>query len=155
MEIELWKNQILYFKINGKRYKAKVIESKNGILELYIFNTNEVITLHLRTKNVQTNETSSPSDMTSLRSPISGRITKIHVIQHSSVKANTPLITIESMKMENEIRAPFDLFIKSIHIAEGHLVKKDQVLLQIEKLKKEDAEDEAGIATNKKDPKHT
>lgn len=68
-----------------------------------------------------------------LKSPLTGRITKIFVKNGDQVNKNNPVLAIESMKMENEIRAPFDAFVKSILISEGNLIQQDQVLITFEK----------------------
>lgn len=121
--------------IGKKRYKVKIFDydAQKDILYIYVFNTNQVITCNLlnRPQN-QKSKKSIDFLCDCIVSPIGGRIIRVHVSPQSHVPKNTPLITIESMKMENEIRAPFNLFIKSISISEGHLVKKDQVLLTIE-----------------------
>ncbi|KKQ33052.1 MAG: Acetyl-CoA carboxylase biotin carboxyl carrier protein subunit [candidate division TM6 bacterium GW2011_GWF2_37_49] len=69
----------------------------------------------------------------SLKSPLTGRITKIFVQNGEQVNKNKPVLAIESMKMENEIRVPFDAFVKSILISEGNLIQQDQVLITFEK----------------------
>lgn len=69
----------------------------------------------------------------SLKSPLTGRITKIFVKNGEQISKNKPILAIESMKMENEIRAPFDAFVKSILISEGNLIQQDQVLITFEK----------------------
>lgn len=148
---------IFFFNITNHttRYKAKVIDlnKETGIVSVYIFNTNE--TIFIRTtvptekkapsltdedKIEQTQSSLERIAPSTIKSPISGRIIKIHVSQNRSdqgyIKKGAPLVTIESMKMENEIAAPFDLFIKSIPISEGFLVKKDEVLFNIEKKNK-------------------
>lgn len=127
--------KIFFFNFKNKRYKAKVIkyDAQSDKLSIYIFNTNQVIQISLKNGQQSTiKKESTIAFINSIKSPISGRVIKIHIDAGSSVKTGTPLVTIESMKMENEIRAPFNLFVKSISIAQGHLVKKDQVLLEVD-----------------------
>lgn len=144
MEITFKKDTIIFFTVNSRRYKAKIVgyDKSNHTVQLYLFNINKVVTF--RTKKSDANRPlgaengskSEISDQTTIKSPLSGKVIKIYVHEStkSTIPANTPLVTIESMKMENEIRAPFDLFIKSIHINEGDLVQKDEVLLEIERI---------------------
>lgn len=129
--------KIFFFDFKNKRYKAKVIkyDAQHENLYVYIFNTNQVIEISFKPKRENTVTKENPAELVnSIKSPISGRIIKIHVEVGSKIQSGSPLVTIESMKMENEIRAPFDLFIKSISIAQGHLVKKDQVLLEVDSI---------------------
>lgn len=134
--IEKIEHDIIFFIANGKRYKAKIIGYNKGIFSLYVFNTNSIITYHPEKTHLNNEIIEQTNDK--IVSPITGRIIKIHVSVGLVIPINAPLVTIESMKMENEIRAPFELFIKSISISEGHLVKKDQVLLMIERSEKGD-----------------
>jgi len=122
-------------KIDKKIYKVRIIDydQQKDILFIYVFNTNQIITCSLLDKPKHKDSQKQDLLCDCIVSPISGRIIRLHVSQNSHVAKNAPLVTIESMKMENEIRAPFDLFVKSISISNGHLVKKDQVLLIIEK----------------------
>jgi len=134
--------KIVFFTKDEMVYKAKIlhVDLQKQTLKLYLFNTNQIIDIGL------TNQIASPDRSCGKResweeacsknliiSPLSGRVTKIHVIPNQFVEKNMPLITIESMKMENEIRAPFDLFIKSISISETDLVKQNQLLIQVKK----------------------
>lgn len=138
-------NKIIFFTIDGKRYKAKIlsIDKDTRICQLYIFNTNQTIPINLFEQDTAVQKTPANDTahdqaknlVTKIFSPLSGRITKIHVKENMSCPEGEPLVTIESMKMENEIRAPFDLFIKSIPISEGDLVKQNHLLLEIESKK--------------------
>jgi len=142
MEIEQWdkEKKTLVFTVNGKRYKAKIIEynPETGACELYLFSTNQTIVLQL-TKKLEEQDDDTPKGKNytanAILSPIAGRIIKVCVTENRAVKENQTLVIIESMKMENDIRAPFDLFVKSVPIAQGDLVKQNQELLYIQKNK--------------------
>lgn len=131
MEIIKWDKdkKILFFKLNSTLYKAKIISYQQGIITLYIFNTNQVITTDLKGFS----EAEDPDiNFSVIHSPIGGQVITIHAKVGDLVKKDRPMVTIESMKMENEITAPFDLFIQNISIAEGDLVKQNQKLLEID-----------------------
>lgn len=64
-----------------------------------------------------------------LASPLSGRVVQIFVKNGDSVKTATPLLVIESMKMENVIYASRDADIKNVFISVGDLVKQNQKLV--------------------------
>jgi len=145
VEIIKWdqEKKIIFFKTSGQIYKAKIVEldEETGICKLYIFNTNQTVVLNLTDKNGDkvrqlplTEEETEEFSCDSILSPISGQVIKIHVKAYQTVKQNEPLVTIESMKMENEIRAPFDLFIKTISISESDLVKQNQLLIEVEEI---------------------
>ena len=157
MELVRWDKdkKIVYLKKNGALYKAKVLsyDQLKKTLSLYIFNTNETIELPLGSKRTTVKETQSPTETKSplsdrINAPISGRVIQVFVADGEQVKNGAPLLSIESMKMENMIRAPFDLFLKTVHIAPGNLVKQDQLLCEV-RPEREDVEDEAKYVEKK------
>ncbi|KKP22969.1 MAG: Biotin/lipoyl attachment domain-containing protein [candidate division TM6 bacterium GW2011_GWF2_28_16] len=132
-------NNILILEINNKLYKAKIINNTDEEFKIYIYNFNKTIIL----KN-NLNKKISPAKLATLNNfennfqeqlkcPISGKILKIYFKENDFVKKNQTLITIESMKMENEIKAISDCFIKTIHIFESSLVKQDEILMSFSK----------------------
>lgn len=66
-----------------------------------------------------------------VKSPLPGVILKIHKKEGDSVKIGDNLITLEAMKMENEIHADKEGVIKSILVKEGGSVLEGDVLVQI------------------------
>ena len=133
--------KILYFAVDNKLYKAKVVNTSNNQLEIYIFNFKKTFKINLFNQNqfiaAQKSDLSKNFEK-QLLSPISGRIIKINVNENEEVKKNQILLIIESMKMENEIRALNDAFIKTISINIGDLVEQDQILMKFEKRGKKD-----------------
>lgn len=65
----------------------------------------------------------------SLKSPLPGTILKVLVKEGQSVKRGDVLLTMESMKMENNITSEIDGTIKTIHVQPGQNVMQDNVLL--------------------------
>lgn len=61
-----------------------------------------------------------------------GMLSKIFVKAGQEVKKNTPLFTIEAMKMETTITANKDLKIKDITLKEGTLVESDDLVMEVE-----------------------
>lgn len=64
--------------------------------------------------------------------PLQGLLRKIFVKPGQAIKKNTPLFTIEAMKMETTITAPADIKIKSIHLNEGTLVASEDLVVEME-----------------------
>ena len=131
----------LYFTVDEKIYKAKIINTDKNQLELYIFNFKKKFKINLFKQNQfiaaqKSDFTQSFEDQ--LTSPISGRVVKINVKENEQVKKDQILLVIESMKMENEIRVKTDAFIKTISINAGDLVKQEQILMKFEKKGKKD-----------------
>lgn len=73
--------------------------------------------------------TASAADGKPLKSPLPGSIIKILVTEGQAVKRGDILLTMESMKMENEIKAEKDGTVTAIKIAVGQNVMQDDTLL--------------------------
>lgn len=127
------KSKTIIFEYIGQRHKAKLISATTYQAQIYLFGINETVTLQLKCKAESgTDKEATTAAISSIESPLSGRVITIHVKTGQEVKKGQPLVTIESMKMENEILSPASLFIKSIHIDIGHLVQQGHVLLETE-----------------------
>ena len=73
------------------------------------------------TQSMSTGE-ESLSKTSFVKSPMPGTVVKCYVSVGQEVKANEPLISVESMKMEFLIRATHDVTIKEIRVAEATFV---------------------------------
>lgn len=79
---------------------------------------------------VQTRRT-SPSAVSAreLYAPMPGLIVKVLVKEGEKVSRGQPLLTIEAMKMENNINAPADGEIRSVSVKPGQEVANKQLLV--------------------------
>ncbi len=68
----------------------------------------------------------------SIKAPLPGSIVKIVAKEGQAVKRGELLLTMESMKMENNILAEKDCTIRKIHVKEGQNVMQDDLLVDIE-----------------------
>jgi len=128
MELIKQNQNIVFVKIKNKLYKAKVLNKST----IFLFNTNQIISIN---QNLKFSFTKKEEKLeTKICSPICGRIINVNVEANQKVKSGTNLVTIESMKMENDILAPSNLFVKNIHIKPGDLIKEGDVLIEIEKI---------------------
>ena len=135
MTVKSWDtaHKILTFKHKETVYKVQVLKTTPTAIQLYVFNTKQTATISLKAPKKKQPSSPAPDKFaTKLRSPIAGRVIKIHVKPGEFVEKNSPLVTIESMKMENEIRAQTAAFVKTIHITQGHLVQTDHLLMTFE-----------------------
>lgn len=67
-----------------------------------------------------------------VKSPMPGTVVKIYCQVGQEVKANDPLISVESMKMEFLIRATHDVKIKEIRVKEAQFVEQASRLIIFE-----------------------
>jgi len=64
--------------------------------------------------------------------PMPGLVLNIMVAVGDEVVADTPLLILEAMKMENVLKSEGDGVVKSITVAKGDAVEKKQLLIEIE-----------------------
>jgi biotin carboxyl carrier protein len=66
-----------------------------------------------------------------IKAPIPGLVTRVLVAVGQEVQAGQPLLTLEAMKMENEIQAPFTGQVRSLHARPGQPIARDELLVEI------------------------
>ncbi len=99
----------VYFRLNGQT-RAIEVKDKNST-----------------SKKISNAKVSAP---THIGAPLQGLLSKIFVKEGDSVKRNTPLFTIEAMKMETTITASRDMQIKKIVLTERTLVEADDLVME-------------------------
>lgn len=68
---------------------------------------------------------------TRVAAPMPGRVVKVSVSVGDRVEAGTPLLSVEAMKMENELQSPSAGVIVSVQVRVGSTVESDQELVLI------------------------
>lgn len=71
------------------------------------------------------------ADQGVVKSPLAGRVIRILVTQGQLVLPGQALLSIESMKMENELSAPSGGYIKTILINQGDVVQQKQIVITL------------------------
>lgn len=61
-----------------------------------------------------------------------GRIVRVLCEVGAQVSANTPLIVMEAMKMQNELCAKGDAIVRAVHVAAGQTVERGALLVEFE-----------------------
>lgn len=64
--------------------------------------------------------------------PLQGNLSQILVAPGDEVAANTPLFTIEAMKMESTITSPRAGKVAAVHLSEKTLVQQDDLVIELE-----------------------
>lgn len=67
-----------------------------------------------------------------VRAPIPGRITRVLTPEGVRVARNQAVLTLDAMKLENEIQAPQDGVVRALSVKPGDAVEKSQLLFVIE-----------------------
>ena len=63
--------------------------------------------------------------------PMPGKVVKVHVQVGDVVRAGTPCITLEAMKMENELPAPAGGTVTAVPVVPGVAVRAGETLVEI------------------------
>ena len=100
----------VFFRLNGQTRVVDVIDKKANVVKA----TNAKAT----SKN-------------HIGTPLQGMLSKVFVTEHQHVTRNTPLFTIEAMKMESTITASDDLTVQKIVLKQGDLVETDDLIVEI------------------------
>jgi biotin carboxyl carrier protein len=66
-----------------------------------------------------------------VKAPLPGQVLSIKCQVGESVTVDSVLLTLEAMKMENEIMAPFSGVVKNIMVKEGQTVELGEVLVEL------------------------
>lgn len=133
------------FKINGSPYEVSVNEIENNIAEIEVNGTPFTVEIEETSKKPvlstlkksagKVNPITTPSRKTvakAIKAPLPGSIVKVIVKTGQSVKKGDLLMTMESMKMENNILAEQDGIIKNVYVQPGQSVMQDDILVDFE-----------------------
>lgn len=66
-----------------------------------------------------------------IKSPVSGRVLKVHVAAGSKVAKSDVLVIVEAMKMENHVVAPRDGVVEAVHVDVSAQVEANQLLVTL------------------------
>lgn len=120
-------------KLNGKDYRVKIEGSQLSDCKKTVSNVRENYSRKAeepKTNVVNTVNNNSKGHV--VNSPLPGSVMKLLVKPGSVVKRGDLLLTLEAMKMENEIVSAYDGTVSEVFIKEGQTVVSDEQLLKIE-----------------------
>ncbi len=136
------------FNINGKGYEAVVEEIDRNVARVELNGKSYTVEVEkeesiVSPKIAQVKPSSTAADFVdapaqpisgnagSIKSPLPGNVSKIKVQEGQAVKAGEVLLTLEAMKMENEIMAPAAGTVKKIYVTEGKAVQQGEALIDL------------------------
>lgn len=140
------------FTIQGNKYDVNIVSVEDNIAEIevngatFTVEVDKVIAQSKTPKLVRsvavpstdvspsqqkTSAPTTPKGVGFIKSPLPGVILNVHVKEGDAVKVGTKLITLEAMKMENNINADKDGIIKSVKVKTGDSVLEGDVLIEI------------------------
>lgn len=128
------KNTLSTFSMNNKTYRCEITQKDQNKITVkvngveYRYNLESIFSylrqglLKLDKDNLQDNN---------LRSPMPGKIVDVFMSEGDLVNEGEPILSLEAMKMQNEINAACTGIIRKIFVASGQSVIKDELLVEI------------------------
>lgn len=95
-----------------------------------------VYVTNLTDKYLQNKDKGLPKDGNTIKAFLPGTIGKVKIKPKKKIKAGRTILTLEAMKMINEITYFDDIIIKEVLVKEGDIVAKNQVLVIFEPIPK-------------------
>ncbi len=121
--------------IGNESYYAKLSAADNGFTTVTIngksFNMKrlDLLQSYISAGN---GASSSSSGNNAVKSPMPGKVFKLHVSEGDKVLKGDVLLVIESMKMENRIMSTRDAVIKKVHVSINDMIEASTVLVELE-----------------------
>ena len=131
------------FTINGKQYQAAVNELEDNKAEVTVNGKSYKVEIEKEetpaaairrpaASAAAAPKAAQPAGLMTVKSPLPGSIMKVLVSAGQAVKKGDILLTMESMKMENNIMADADGTVKNVFVEPGKNVMQDDKLVEIE-----------------------
>ena len=109
---------------------------ENGMRRISFKLNGQSRVIEIRDENVHISKKANrkASNKHEVGAPLQGMISKVFVKAGDTVKTNTPLFTIEAMKMETTVTANHQYKIVNIHLSEGKMVDADDLVIEVEEI---------------------
>ncbi|MCP4156820.1 MAG: acetyl-CoA carboxylase biotin carboxyl carrier protein subunit [bacterium] len=142
--------------IDGKSFEADALQCVGGVLSLIVDNHSYDISFNCNGTDVLLNSRNRQFDIEILdqrkqrmrnlsnslehsgpeiiKTSMPGKVIKVLAQEGQHVNANTGIIIIEAMKMENELKCRKPGIVKSIHVQPGENIESDITLAVIDPL---------------------
>lgn len=125
------------FEWNGKRFHCELVSrdqnkatvNVNGVE--YKFSLESIFS-YVRRGMIAGEDDKNVSNR--IIAPMPGKIIDIFLNEGDLVNAGEPILTLEAMKMQNEITAECNGVIQKIRVAPGQSVMKDELLIEIQSI---------------------
>jgi biotin carboxyl carrier protein len=107
----------------------EAIMEENSELQNFSYDGVEVKTLFTRKfANRKPYEAPDPRKVSAF---IPGTIIEVFVKEKAKVKKGDQLVSLQAMKMNNNLIAPIDGVVKKVHVKKGDVVVKNQLLVEL------------------------
>lgn len=131
------KNNFSSFSLGDKMYRCEITQrDQNRIMVKvngveYKFSLESIFS-YLRQSML--NKGGEAEQYNNLKSEMPGKIVDIFVSEGDLVNEGEALLSLEAMKMQNEITAPCNGLIRKIHVTAGQSVMQDELMIEIDSI---------------------
>jgi biotin carboxyl carrier protein len=125
-------DNIAEIEVNGAIYKVEVDKLMATSKTPKLIRSVAVPTTESSPTQLKTSAPTAPKGSGFIKSPLPGVILNVHIKEGDKVKIGTKLITLEAMKMENNINSDKEGLVKSLKVKQGDSVLEGDVLIEIE-----------------------
>lgn len=131
VDIQNIEDNIAEVEVNGTTYKVEVDRSITTSKTPKLVRSVSVPSTDSEPSTAKTSSPGKPKGTGSIKSPLPGVILDVHVREGDAVKVGQKLITLEAMKMENNINADKDGKVALLKVHKGDAVMEGDVLIVI------------------------
>lgn len=124
-------DEIAEIEVNGTVYKVELEKKISTPKTPKLVRSFAVPSTETAPSQLKTSAPTAPKGAGFIKSPLPGVILDIYVKEGDKVTVGQKLITLEAMKMENNINADKEGIVKSIKISKGDSVLEGDTLIEI------------------------
>jgi biotin carboxyl carrier protein len=124
-------DDIAEIEVNGTVYKVELEKKLTTTKTPKLVRSFAVPSTETAPSQLKTSAPSAPKGAGFIKSPLPGVILEIFVKEGDKVSIGQKLITLEAMKMENNINADKEGIVKSLKVSKGDSVLEGDTLIEI------------------------
>ncbi len=128
-------NNSFDFSMNGIDYNCQVTQQEQNRITVavngveYKFSLESIFS-YLRQSLLNKND-KDKNEQSNIKSHMPGKIVDIFVSEGDLINVGEPILSLEAMKMQNELTAHCNGVVRKIHISKGQSVMQDELLVEI------------------------
>ncbi len=132
------KNNTSEFSMNGVNYNCQITQQEQNKMTVMVNGVEykfslESIFSYLRQGLLNKND-KEKNEQSNIKSHMPGKIVDVFVSEGDLVNAGEAILSLEAMKMQNELTANCNGVIRKIHVSAGQSVMQDELLVEIDSI---------------------
>ncbi len=131
VEIQNIEDNIASIEVNGIMYEVEVDKTLQPVKTPKLVRTMAVPSTDSNKATVKTSSPGTPKGSGTIKSPLPGVVLNVYVNVGDSIKMGQKLLTLEAMKMENNIEADKEGKVSEIRTKKGDSVMEGDILIVI------------------------